>query len=595
MVDHLGSLPLGHLLHEYRIEGVLGRGGFGITYLATDTSLNRRVAIKEYFPREISSRADTLKVSPAKNKEERETFQWGLDRFLSEARTLAIFDDPNIIAVRRFFEANGTAYLVMDYCNGESLDEVIKKQGPLNQAQVISILSPLLKSLERIHQANFLHRDIKPANLFIREDGSPVLLDFGSARQQLSGHSHTVTSLATAGYAPLEQYSTSGKQGPGVDIYGLAATLYRAMTGDKPQDALDRVLHDQLNPLSARLLGKFDKQLLQGIDAAMGIRPESRPQKIGEWRELLGGVFMNSKQIDREEWDKSSTVLKPINSFSKSASSSAKKNLKVIFLVVAIVLSILVYSVVTIRMSKENSLPTKVVTITPTSVPAPAVQPIQAIKSEPKVEKGIPIPVKTPKNEAAQNTNTDVEKGIPIPAKPPKNEAAQNTKTDKDLIGRIMRVYRQNNYAEVEFAPYSDVRIGDRLVTKQGNIVKVETMNGATGSIAPLGASQISDLIIGSELYSFPRNTSTVQSSNSSSNTGEILGRVSQIYPQYNYAEIELLKYGNIRVGDTVVINAEPFRVEKMSGLKGSVTPMGGAKVINIGVSQTVYATKPSY
>lgn len=158
-----------------------------------------------------------------------------------------------------------------------------------------------------------------------------------------------------------------------------------------------------------------------------------------------------------------------------------------------------------------------------------------------------------------------------------------------------MRVYRQNNYAEVEFAPYSDVRIGDRLVTKQGNIVKVETMNGTTGSIAPLGASQISDLIIGSELYSFPRNTSTVQSSNSSSNTGEILGRVSQIYPQYNYAEIELLKYGNIRVGDTVVINAEPFRVEKMSGLKGSVTPMGGAKVINIGVSQTVYATKPSY
>jgi serine/threonine protein kinase len=595
MVDHLGSLPLGHLLHEYRIEGVLGRGGFGITYLATDTSLNRRVAIKEYFPREISSRADTLKVSPAKNKEERETFQWGLDRFLSEARTLAIFDDPNIIAVRRFFEANGTAYLVMDYCNGESLDEVIKKQGPLNQAQVISILSPLLKSLERIHQANFLHRDIKPANLFIREDGSPVLLDFGSARQQLSGHSHTVTSLATAGYAPLEQYSTSGKQGPGVDIYGLAATLYRAMTGDKPQDALDRVLHDQLNPLSARLLGKFDKQLLQGIDAAMGIRPESRPQKIGEWRELLGGAFMNGKQIDREEWDKSSTVLKPINSFSKSASSSAKKNLKVIFLVVAIVLSILVYSVVTIRMSKENSLPTKVVTITPTSVPAPAVQAIQAIKSEPKVEKAIPIPAKPSKNEAAQNTNTDVEKAIPIPAKPSKNEAAQNTKTDKDLIGRIMRIYRQNNYAEVEFAPYSDVRIGDRLVTKQGNIVKVETMNGTTGSIAPLGASQISDLIIGSELYSFPRNTSTVQSSNSSSNTGEILGRVSQIYPQYNYAEIELLKYGNIRVGDTVVINAEPFRVEKMSGLKGSVTPMGGAKVINIGVSQTVYATKPSY
>ena len=252
MAGDLRSLPPGFIISDYRIERVLGQGGFGITYLAMDTMLNRRVAIKEYYPREFAVRDGLRTIRAAGTTEDRETFEWGRTRFLEEARILARFEHPNIIAVRRFFEANGTAYLVMDYCEGEPLDEIIKREGPLSNARLNNILFPLLDGLEQIHETSFLHRDIKPANLYIRADGSPVLLDFGAARQEIVGHSRSVTSLATPGYAAFEQYSTKGKQGPWTDIYGLGATLYRAVTGEKPQDSPDRILEDTLEPAAIK-------------------------------------------------------------------------------------------------------------------------------------------------------------------------------------------------------------------------------------------------------------------------------------------------------------------------------------------------------
>jgi serine/threonine protein kinase len=160
--EDIRSLPKGYQLSDYRIEGPLGHGAFGITYLATDTMLNRKVAIKEYFPREFAARDGTLLVKPAGNKEDRDNFSWGLKRFLEEARVLALFDHPNIVPVRRFFEANGTAYLVMDYCDGVPLDSMISKNGSLTKDQVEKIIYPILDGLERVHKANFLHRDIKP-------------------------------------------------------------------------------------------------------------------------------------------------------------------------------------------------------------------------------------------------------------------------------------------------------------------------------------------------------------------------------------------------------------------------------------------------
>lgn len=311
MTDDLRALPIGYVLSDYRIDGVLGHGGFGITYLATDTMLNRRVAIKEYFPREFAVRDGTLLVRAAGNKEDRETFSWGLKRFLDEARVLALFDHPNIVAVRRFFESNGTAYLVMDYCDGVPLDELIKRDGPLSPLQINRILLPILDGLERVHSANFLHRDIKPANIFIRSDGSPVLLDFGAARQEIVSHSKSVTSLATPGYAAFEQYSTHGKQGPWTDIYGLGATLYRAITGEKPQDAPDRILEDTLVPITIKAAAGFDMRILNAIDAAMSVRPKQRPQSISEWRGLLGLNEAIVKQTQNHS-DKTIVISPPI-------------------------------------------------------------------------------------------------------------------------------------------------------------------------------------------------------------------------------------------------------------------------------------------
>jgi formylglycine-generating enzyme required for sulfatase activity len=306
MVNDLRSLPVGQVLSGYLIEGILGQGGFGITYLATDTKLMRQVAVKEYYPREYAVRDSTMTIRAAGNSDDKETFEWGLNRFLKEAQLLARFEHPNIIAVRRFFEANGTAYLVMDYCDGRPLDDIIKRNGPLSETQLEQILFPLLNGLEQVHGTGFLHRDIKPANLFIRADGSPVLLDFGSAIKGSSQQTRGVTTMVTDGYSPVEQYDSKGKQGPYTDIYGLAATLYRAITGEKPQASTGRILNDNLEPAVKKAKGQCAVNLLAAIDAGMAVRPENRPQTIAEWRVLLGKKplpppILTKKVVPRQE------------------------------------------------------------------------------------------------------------------------------------------------------------------------------------------------------------------------------------------------------------------------------------------------------
>jgi formylglycine-generating enzyme required for sulfatase activity len=287
MANDLRSLPIGQVISGYRIEGILGQGGFGITYLATDTKLMRQVAVKEYYPREYAQRDSTMTIRAAGDADDKETFAWGLSRFLTEAQLLARFEHPNIIAVRRFFEANGTAYLVMDYCDGRPLDDIIKRDGPVSQDQLEKILYPLLSGLEQVHGTGFLHRDIKPANLFIRADGSPVLLDFGAAIRVSSQHTRGVTTMVADGYSPVEQYDSNGKQGPYTDIYGLAATLYRAVTGEKPQASTGRILNDTLEPAVKKARGRYAENLLAAIDAGMAVRPENRPQSVAELRSLL--------------------------------------------------------------------------------------------------------------------------------------------------------------------------------------------------------------------------------------------------------------------------------------------------------------------
>ncbi len=289
------ALPDGYKLHWYEIHAILGRGGFGITYLALDTNLNHEVAIKEFLPTDLAMRASDSSIHPISD-EHTDTFGWGLNRFITEAQTLAQFRHPNIVLVHSVFEANGTAYMVMEYEKGESLDQAYTSNRLTTEGDLLAILHPLMDGLERIHESGFVHRDIKPKNIYLRDDGRPVLLDFGSARQALGVETRTLTTLVSPGYAPFEQYNAtreSDKQGPWTDIYALGATIYRGMSGKSPVDALARANaklegnKDVLEPAVELGKDKFSHRFLEAIDHALCFAPEQRPQAIAEWRAML--------------------------------------------------------------------------------------------------------------------------------------------------------------------------------------------------------------------------------------------------------------------------------------------------------------------
>jgi EAL domain-containing protein (putative c-di-GMP-specific phosphodiesterase class I)/serine/threonine protein kinase len=288
------SLHAGHELLSYKIESVLGAGGFGITYLATDTNLNRAVAIKEYFPEQLANRDDDGNIQ-ATSEQETKAFVWGRERFLKEGQILARFSNPFIVSVLDFFELHNTSYMVMEYESGESLKSIIREGRRLSEADVLDVLLPLLRSLARFHNEGFIHRDIKPANVLIRRDGTPVLLDFGSARQTVSGERLSLTSLVSPGYAPVEQYSDKGAhQGPWTDIYALGATFYHLLTGRMPATAMERTasLHDGNDPLTAASIlakGAYSEELLKAVDISMKLMEHERPRSVSELLELLPG------------------------------------------------------------------------------------------------------------------------------------------------------------------------------------------------------------------------------------------------------------------------------------------------------------------
>jgi serine/threonine protein kinase len=280
------ALPMQRMLHEYRIEQVLGAGGFGITYRARDTNLDKDVAIKEYLPGELAMRAPDGKVAPQATQHEG-GYQWGLDRFLQEARTLGKFSHPNIVRVLRYFEANATAYVVMDYEQGDPLKTVLQLDPQPPEAKLKGWLAPLLEGLAAVHAAGFLHRDIKPDNIFIRADGKPVLIDFGAARQALGGETKSLTSILTPGYAPLEQYSGEGKQGPWTDLYAMGGVLFRAVTDKSPPDAVSRIRGDSLGAGLAAARGKYSEGFLNAIEWSLRLDEKQRPQSVAQWKQAV--------------------------------------------------------------------------------------------------------------------------------------------------------------------------------------------------------------------------------------------------------------------------------------------------------------------
>jgi serine/threonine protein kinase len=279
------AMPAGYAIQEYRVERLLGVGGFGLTYLATDSNLNLSVAIKEYLPGDIALRAGDQSITPS-SPDKAADFEWGKGRFLDESRTLASFRHPNIIRVMRFFEANGTAYMVMEYVGGAPLPDWLKPRRPLVEGQVVAIAGPLLEGLEVIHAAGYMHRDVKPSNIYIRNDGSPVLLDFGSARQRSS----ELTAIVSPGYAPFEQYHSQGKQGPWSDIYAFAGVLYWMVTGERPVEAAGRVRKDSMAPaVQVGDRARFRPEFLAALDWGLAPNEDERPQTVADWREALLG------------------------------------------------------------------------------------------------------------------------------------------------------------------------------------------------------------------------------------------------------------------------------------------------------------------
>ncbi len=287
------TLPVGYELQFYTIKSVLGQGGFGVTYLANDNNLDREIAIKEFMPRDIAVRDNDYTVRPL-NEELNDQLAWGMERFIREARTLSKFNHNNIVRVHSVFEDNNTAYMVMSYEHGISFQQKLLEDGQPSEEELKDMLIGLLDGMEVLHEAGFIHRDIKPGNIFIREDGTAILLDFGSARQAIGEETMTLTKVVTPGYAPFEQYyGQSAMQGPWTDIYALGATCFRAITGEAPMDATFRNRHtgedaikeiwDELDKHSK----KYSTFLLRAIEHSLRSKYQERPQSVQEWRAML--------------------------------------------------------------------------------------------------------------------------------------------------------------------------------------------------------------------------------------------------------------------------------------------------------------------
>lgn len=307
---HKNVLPTDYRLHWYTLEKVLGRGGFGITYLARDDNLNTRVAIKEFLPSNLAIRDDDLRIV-ALSDDQQQVYQWGLTRFIEEARTLAKFRHPNIVLVHSVFEENNTAYIVMEYHEGGTLDQAFRHGRFENEQDLKRLLLALMDGVEEVHNAGFVHRDIKPTNIYMKDDTLPVLLDFGSARQALGMETQTLTTLVSPGYAPFEQYNatrTNDLQGPWTDIYALACCIYRAIAGVPYEDALviarKRLGGEAVDESPAATAGRdrYSREFLEAIDAGMAFAHQQRPQTIAQWREML----LNNSAA--------ATVIAPVNS-----------------------------------------------------------------------------------------------------------------------------------------------------------------------------------------------------------------------------------------------------------------------------------------
>lgn len=300
-------LPQGYVLQgRYVIGRVLGVGGFGITYLAYDTILEVIIAIKEYLPGEFSTRIPTQAKVTVYTGEKEEQFRAGQKRFVEEAKKLARFQNhEGIVHIYGCFEDNNTSYISMEYLKGKTLQTILKEKGPFAVSEATDIICDILLALDDVHKAGILHRDIAPDNIILTDSGQVKLFDFGAARYATTSHSKSLSVVIKQGYAPVEQYRSRGDQGPWTDVYGVAATMYKMITGVTPEDSMERMVKDELAAPS-KMGVKIDKSTENALLNALNILAEGRYQSAADFCAALrsGSVRRNSLKIKKTDLGK---------------------------------------------------------------------------------------------------------------------------------------------------------------------------------------------------------------------------------------------------------------------------------------------------
>jgi len=279
-------LPIGFQLESYRIVKHLSNGGFSIVYLAHDDK-EQQVAIKEYLPAALALRADGQLV-PSISPDNQATFRYGMRRFFEEGRSLASISHPNVVRVLNFFRANDTVYMVMHYEHGHTLQEYIRaRPSGCKESFIRHVFSLLMNGLREVHKNKLLHLDLKPANIYIRNDGSPLLLDFGAVRQTLTDGKAQLKPMYTPGFASPEHYGDLSELGPWSDIYSIGASMYACITAQQPQPADQRVKDEQLKPAKRVGGGRYSNQLLESIDWCLRLNHLERPQSVFTLQKFL--------------------------------------------------------------------------------------------------------------------------------------------------------------------------------------------------------------------------------------------------------------------------------------------------------------------
>ncbi|MDP9046151.1 MAG: serine/threonine protein kinase, partial [Pseudomonadota bacterium] len=296
------ALPAGTRFGEFEIIRALGVGGFGIVYLAQDHSLERQVALKEYMPAALASRGSGPMIA-VRASSFAETYAMGLRSFINEARLLARFDHPSLVKVYRFWEDNGTAYMVMPYLQGRTLRDARRAlaQAP-DEAWIRAVLDPMLDALELLHREGVFHRDVAPDNILLPPEGPPILLDFGAARRVISDRNDNLTAIIKPSYAPIEQYAEMAtmRQGPWTDLYALGAVLHFLVFGSPPAPATARVVEAEVEPIAGRAVPGISPQFMRVMAWMLGVRPLERPQNVGAVRAALAGRIEPPEAVRHE-------------------------------------------------------------------------------------------------------------------------------------------------------------------------------------------------------------------------------------------------------------------------------------------------------